>query len=206
MPLDMRRLAAAIGLMLVTATGAIDAHDKHPAGRFQLTIGWQDEPAFTGSKNAVSVAIADARGGPAPDLAGAALSVEVSFGDARVVLPLNPVWGRPGEFRAWLIPTRPGTYAFHITGRIKDQTVDVQSTCSEKTFNCVSDASELQFPAKDPSTGQLADSVSRALPRADRAVSAASSARTLAIAGLVVAVLALAAAIGIGARKGAKGA
>ena len=141
----------------------------------QLTIGWEEEPAFTGSKNAVSVAVADAKGAAVPDSGGGALSVEIVFGDERVVLPLHPVWGRPGEFRAWLIPTRPGTYSFHVTGKIKEQPVDVRSTCSEKTFDCVSDASTLHFPVKDPSTGQLAESVSRALPRADRAVAEAST-------------------------------
>jgi hypothetical protein len=206
MHVDKLRLAAAIGLILLARAIPMDAHDKHPAGRFHLTIGWQEEPAFTGSKNAVSVAVADAKGAAVPDLGDASLSVEIVFGDQRVVLPLRPVWGRPGEFRAWLIPTRSGTYAFHITGRIKDQAVDVRSTCSEKTFDCVADASELHFPIKDPSTGQLAESVSRALPRADRALADASSARTLAIAGLAVAVLALAVAIALGARKGAKGA
>jgi hypothetical protein len=152
------------------------------------------------------VTVTDAKGAAAPDAIGAPLSVEIVFGEERLVLPLQPVFGRPGEFRAWLIPTRPGTYAFHITGKIKEQAIDVSSTCSEKTFDCVSDASELHFPAKDPSTGQLAESVSRALPRADLALSTAGSARTMAMAGLGVAILALVAAIGLGVRKGAKGA
>jgi hypothetical protein len=197
--------AAMAAAVLLDATPAA-AHEKHPVGRLQLTIGWEEEPAFTGSKNAVALAIADAKGTALADAGGVSLSVEVLFGDERVVLPLQPVWGRPGEFRAWLIPTRAGTYSFHITGKIKDQPVDVRSTCSEKTFDCVSDASTLHFPVKDPSTGQLAESVSRALPRADRAAAEASRARTLAIAGLAVAVLALGAAIGFGARKGVRGA
>src|SRR5436190_11593941 len=197
---------AAIGLIVMLLAPSLGAHEKHPAGRFHLTIGWEDEPVFTGSRSAVSAAVTDAKGAAASDAAGAALSVEIAFGGERVVLPLQPVFGRPGEFRAWLIPTRPGTYAFHITGKIKEQPIDVSSTCSEKTFDCVADASELHFPAKDPSTGQLAESVTRALPRADRALAAASSARTIAMAGLGVAVLALAAAIGFGVRKGTKGA
>ena len=202
------RLRAAAAIILFVFSGAIStaAHEKHPAGRFHLTIGWEEEPAFTGSRNAVSVTVTDAKGAAAPDAIGASLLAEIVFGGERVVLPLQPVFGRPGEFRAWIIPTRPGTYAFHITGKIKDQAIDVRSTCSEKTFDCVADAAELHFPAKDPSAGQLAESVSRAVPRADRALAAASSARTLAMAGLAVAVVALAAAIGLGVRKSAKGA
>ena len=196
--------AATIAAAVLLHSWPAAAHEKHPVGRLQLTIGWEDEPAFTGSKNAVSVAVADAKGS-AVDLGGGSLSVEVTFGDERVVLPLHPVGGRPGEFRAWLIPTRPGTYSLHITGKIKDQPVDVRSTCSEKTFDCVSDASTLHFPVKDPSVGQLAESVGRALPRADRAVTEASRARTLAIAALAAAVFALGAAIVFGARKGVRG-
>jgi hypothetical protein len=200
------RLAIAIGLFITLAAGSAAAHEKHSSGRFQLTIGWQEEPAFTGSKNAVSVAVTDAKGVPVPGTVGASLAVEIVFGGERVVLPLNAVFGRPGEFRAWLIPTRPGTYAFNITGKIGEQPIDVRSTCSDKTFDCVLDASELHFPAKDPSTGQLAEAVTRSLPRADRALAAASTARTLATTGLAVAVMALAGAIVAGVRKGPKGA
>lgn len=192
-------------MLLLSSTTTI-AHEKHTAGRFHLEIGWGEEPAFTGYKNSVTVSVADASGKTALDPGGAALSVEVLFGDQHVVLPLRPVWGRPGEFRAWLIPTRPGTYTFHVTGKIKDQPIDVRSTCSEKTFDCVSDASELHFPVKDPSAEQLAESVSRALPRAERAASAASTATRMAIAALAVAVVALAAAVVLGTRRSAKGA
>jgi hypothetical protein len=199
-------MAATIGAAVLLHSSSSAAHEKHPVGRLHLTIGWEDEPAFTGSKNAVSVAVADAKGSAVADASGVSLSVEVTFGDERVVLPLHQVWGRPGEFRAWLIPTRPGTYSFHVTGKIKDQPVDVRSTCSEKTFDCVSDASTLHFPVKDPSIGQLAESVGRALPRADRAVAEASRARTLGIAALAAVVLALGiVAVVFGARKGIKG-
>ena len=169
----------------------------------RLTIGWGDEPAFTGSKNFVSVAVADAAGMPVVDPEGS-LAVEVSFGDQRIMLPLRPAFQRPGEFRAPLVPTRSGTYAFHITGTLKGQTIDTTSTCSDQTFDCVADVSEMQFPVRDPSAGQLAESVNRALPRADRAVDTAAGAQRMAMAAIAVAVLALAVAIGLvvrGSRK-----
>jgi hypothetical protein len=112
----------------------------------------------------------------------------------------------PGRFRASLVPTRAGTYAFHVTGTVKGQAVDVRSTCSESTFHCVSDASDLQFPAKDPSTGQLAESIGRALPRAERALDTAAGARRLALVAVAVAGLALVVAVVLGARKGRQGA
>jgi hypothetical protein len=181
------------------------AHETRKVDRFHLTIGWGDEPTFSGSRNSVEVDLADSAGAPVVDPEGS-LSVEVSFGDQRIVLPLLPAGGRPGKFRAWLVPTRPGSYTFHVTGTVKGQPIDVTSTCSDSTFDCVRDASEIQFPAKDPSVGEIAERVSRTLPRAERALEAAGSARTIAIAAVVAAALALAAAISLGARKGRKGA
>ena len=120
-------------------------------------------------------------------------------------LSLLPARGQPGKFRAWLVPTRPGTYTFHITGTAKGQPIDMTSTCSPETFACVADVSDIQFPVKDPSAGQLADRLSRELPRAEAAMETATGARTLAFAGLAGAVIALGAAIGFGVRKGSTG-
>ena len=105
-----------------------------------------DEPAFAGSRNSVVVALSDSAG-PLKEPA-ASLSVEISFGTERLTLPLEPAFGRPHEYRAWLVPTRAGTYTFHVTGKVKDQAIDITTTCSESTFHCVADASEIQFPVK----------------------------------------------------------
>jgi|SRR6266850_4329370 len=191
--------------LLLALPPAARTHERKAAGGFRLTIGWGDEPAFSGFKNSVVVDVADAAGAPVKDLDGP-LTVEVSFGDERLTLPLVPDGQRPGEVHAWLVPTRPGTYTFHITGRVKGQAIDATSTCSDSTFDCVTDVSEVQFPAKDPSTGQLADRIGRALPRAEQAHGAAAAARNVAIAAILLALLALAAAIGFEARRGRKGA
>jgi hypothetical protein len=184
-----RSVAIGISLVLLGAPAA-SAHDHLVSGDYRLTIGWADEPAFVGFKNAVSVAITDKAESPVAD-AGAPLMVEVSFGEQRLSLPLEAVRQRPGEFRAWLLPTRSGTYAFRIVGTIRDQHVDVTSTCSDKTFHCVTDVASIQFPAKDPSLGDLAERVSRTLPRAERAGESAMSARVLAILAAVAAAAAL---------------
>ena len=181
------------------------AHETKGIGGFRLTLGWGDEPAFSGFRNFVEVDVADGAGHPVADLGGGTLSAEVSFGNERMSLSLLPARGQPGKFRAWLVPTRPGTYTFHITGTVKGQPIDMTSTCSGETFACVADVSDIQFPVKDPSAGQLADRLTRELPRAEGAMEAASGARTLAIAGLAGAVIALGAAIGFGVRKGSAG-
>lgn len=199
------RVACALGLAAALLSGSAAAHDTKKAGAVTLTLGWGDEPAFSGSRNSIDVDVTDARGAPVADPA-ASLGVEVSFGEERVSLPLAPAADRPGRFQAWLVPTRPGTYTFHVTGTIRGQAIDVTSTCSDATFECVADVSGVQFPAKDPSAGQLAEGVSRALPRAERAMEEAASARTVGFAALAMAAVALVATIGLGVRRGRKNA
>ncbi len=177
----------------------IGAHEKKISGALDLVIGWGEEPAFTGSRNSVVVTVSD-RQGPLKDPA-ASLSVEIVFGSERITLPLDPVLNRPHEFRAWLVPTRAGTYAFHVTGKIRGQAIDVTSTCAENTFHCVEEASEIQFPVKDPSAGQLADRIDRSLPRAELATETAASARLLAITALGISIVGAAAAIFISLRR-----
>jgi hypothetical protein len=181
-------VAIGITAVLLSPSG-VSAHEHLVAGDYRLTVGWAEEPAFIGFKNAVSVVITDKAETPVVD--ATALMVEVSFGEQRVTLPLEAVRQGPGEFRAWLLPTRAGTYAFRIVGTIRGQHVDVVSTCSDKTFHCVSDAAAIQFPAKDPSMGDLAERVSRTLPRAERAGEAAASARVFAMLAAVAAGAAL---------------
>ena len=186
------RVSVMTAVLIAALPAGASAHDTKMVGPLRVTIGWAEEPAFTGSRNAVVVTLAD-NAGPLKAPA-ASLSVEIAFGSERITLPLEPV--QPHELRAWLVPTRAGTYTFHVTGKVRSQAVDVTSTCSESTFHCVADASQIQFPAKDPSAGQLADRLGRVLPRADAASERAGRALGFALAALAVAGLALAASIG----------
>ncbi len=183
-----RVLTAAIALLL--CTGAVSAHEKKNAGSLALTIGWSDEPAFSGVRNAIEVDVADGAGKAVAD-PDASLAVEVTFGTDRTTLPLAPAAQDPGKYRAWLVPTRAGVYTFHVSGTIRRQAVDVTSTCSDTTFACVGDATAIQFPGGDPSPGQLADRIARTAPRADAAAGRADLARQISFAALAVSVLAL---------------
>src|SRR3954463_5591442 len=125
-------LAALVAVLLALATPAA-AHVEGRAGPFRLTLGWVDEPALSGSKNYVEVAVSDASGAPVAVRAGA-LEGEGSFSAAVTRLPLVPA-EKPGELRAVIVPTRPGSYAFHVTGTLRGKTVDAQATCSGATFD-----------------------------------------------------------------------
>jgi hypothetical protein len=187
----MRRVIAltVVAAALVAATGA-SGHLRTISGGFRLEVGWVQEPAYVGSVNAIEVAVSDPRSG-APVLAPNSLVVQVSYGDRRISLPLQPSDEQPGTFTAPLEPTAAGTYAFHVSGAIRGRQIDVVATCSERTFDCVSLPSAIQFPATVPTADQQALAVSRALQRAQDATDSAGTSRTIAVVALVLAVLAV---------------
>ena len=188
------RLAISLSAALLTLSASIRAIDKQTVGTMQLTIGWGDESAFAGSRNSIDVAVADSTGAPVADPTNT-LSVEVSFGDRRLRLPLLPVDRRPGMFRAWIVPSRAGSYAFHITGRLKGEAIDITSACSEKTFQCVTEPGEVQFPEKDPTSAQLAETVSNSQARVQQAIDDATEARLISFVALAVSGAAVALAV-----------
>jgi hypothetical protein len=200
---SLQSVVAFLGMLAMAFPAGAGAHVAERSGPFRVTMGWGEEPAYTGAPNFVEVAVTDIASGAAPAIPPGALDVEVSFGQnaATTTLPLTPS-GTRGQLRATIVPTRPGTYAFHVTGTVRDKPLDVQATCSPSTFDCVSDASAVQFPAKDPSTGQLAERVERGIARAERADSGGNDG--IAIAALIVAALALVTSGAALARRRAK--
>jgi hypothetical protein len=182
--------------LFVASTAA--AHVEKESGPFRVELGWGVEPPLAGLDNFVQVELADSAGAPVAVPAGA-LSVEVTYGASAVTLPLVPAEA-PGELRAELVPTRPGTYAFHVSGSVGGQTVAVSATCSASTFECVEDSSGAEFPVSDPSSGELAQRLVRESERVEQAGDDADSARSLAVVALALAAAALATAVGIGLR------
>jgi hypothetical protein len=214
-------MAAAIGLagMLVTLAGAgpAPAHEERKAGNYVFHVGFGDEPAYAGAKNSVQLLLHDAKTDkPVVDL-GDTLKVDVTQGvgsatdDTRkLTMNVEPdfevgEFGTPGDYRAFFIPTTPGTYTFHFTGTIKGQRVDEKFSSGPQTFSDADDPAQVQFPVKDPSGAQLTARLDREVPRlndalaasrtrASRAEDAAGQARIIAVVGVVVGVLGLAVA------------
>jgi len=206
-PIRRHLARSLVAALLLTPVGAVAgatpavAHERRALGEFQVVVGWGDEPAYTGFKNSVQVTLSEAdSGSPVTDL-GDTLKVEVSKGSDATTLPVEPNFrvggfGTPGDYRAWLTPTRPGTYTFRLVGTVRGQTVDASFTSSETTFNEVEDVATIQFPAKDPSPGQLATRIEREIPRAvdaglRQADDRVDDARTLAMVAVVVGALGL---------------
>jgi hypothetical protein len=210
------RLIVTGGLMLtmfVLLAGPAAAHEERHVGDLDLVVGFGQEPAYSGQPNSVLLLLS--RGGqPITDLTDT-LSVTVGFGDQSKDLSVAPFFeigefGTPGDYRAWLIPTRAGKYTFHFTGTINGTKIDETFTSGPTTFDEVVNASDVEFPVQDPTNGELADRIDREIPRleasitavktsVDRSVGSAvddvSSARTLALVGVALGALGLIAAI-----------
>ena len=181
-----RCLVLATVLFVALAGPSASAHDVETAGPLQLSLGWAQEPAYSGVANAVELTVTSILDGtPIADVGDAALTTEVTFGSETVVLELVPN-GEPGVLEAELVPTRPGTYRFHLAGTIADQEIDFTSVCSEETFDCVVELADLQFPKRDPSTGELSERFDRELGREE-----GNGDRVIAVTALGVATLAL---------------
>lgn len=191
-----RVLAAAAVVALVSAPPA-QAHEERKVGDHVFDVGWLEEPTYVGFLNAVYFAAAH---GDEP--AEGSFEVEVIFGrkngETRTSpMPLEPIFGRPGEYQAPVVPTRPGTYTFHISGELEDgDEVDEFFTSGPGTFDEVREADAVQFPVQDPSSGELAEAVERLQSRVAELTAAiqeepaaedpAAGARLLAIVGIAI--------------------
>src|SRR4051794_1257459 len=185
-----RRCLSVVAALAFVFPAAAAAHVEKRSGPFRVTMGWAEEPPYSGSLNAVEVDVADPDGTPIAVPPGS-LDAEVTFGKALASMPLFPADER-GTLQAKIIPTRPGTYAFHVTGTLRGHDIDAQATCGGATFDCVLEPVGIQFPVKEPSAGQLAERVERGLPRAERAAENADGGQTVAVIALIVAGLSLA--------------
>jgi len=141
-----------------------EAHAQRTVGSITFEIGWGDEPAYSGFKNSVQFLPADRTTG------GDTMKVDVKFGDQTKTLSFAPNFeiagsGEPGDYRAWIVPTRPGSYTFHLTGTVHGQKIDTSITSGEKTFDDITGPLDVQFPAQDPASAQLADRLDRGLAR-----------------------------------------
>jgi hypothetical protein len=187
--------AAALGIASVGSVAPAVAHEHRGVGDRQFTVGWLNEPTYAGYINAVQFEAAHKGGGP---ITAANLKVVVLFGTKSSstrsdLLALEPSDETPGTYTAAIIPTRPGTYTFHVTGSLAGgEKIDQFFTSGDKTFDDVAEPRAAEFPAKDPSVSQLAQRLDRADKDAKSAKSRANIAFVFGVVGLALGVAGLA--------------
>ena len=196
-PLRFLFIGVVATLFALSAATAF-AHENRKVGRLTAVVGWDVEPAIAGFQNAVGISL------EGPGAESAELEVTVIFGDGETTepLPLEPAFDDPTYYTATIIPTRPGEYTFEIFGDVGGDSFDESFTSGEDTFDDVRNPSDLEFPIKDPTRGELAEGLERVSDRIEGATGAGSEdgtpsdtmARSLAVAAVALAVVALLAA------------
>ncbi|HVL81971.1 MAG TPA: hypothetical protein VM840_10310 [Actinomycetota bacterium] len=150
-----------VALFAVASPTAALAHGQRDVDGRRFVLGWLNEPAYVEQPNAVQMIVRDGSGRPIEDLADS-LTVEVRFGDrSSGPLRFEPAFGSPGEYHAAIVPTQPGRYAFHVTGTIDGQRIDVEMEAGPDTFDEVGTLGEIQFPDPLPGAGEQATRVER---------------------------------------------
>ena len=185
---------ALAGLILLGPAADASAHITKVVGPLRVSIGWGNEPAIAGLQNFVEVGVTDASGRP---VSSANLEVQVAAAGARTSLPVRP-GEEPGAYAATLIPTRPGTYSFHLTGRPTGRDRPGHDLL-RGDLRLRRPRLRGRVPCQGPLGGELAQRLSRELPRAEQGGDGAEQAKTIAIAALAVAAVAI--ALGLRSRR-----
>ena len=206
------RIVAAAGVATLAGLGGATtalAHDVHPFGPYSIALGWLHEPAYVGMDNAVQVLVKQ-DDKAFTDISDKDLTVVVSLGNQKMdSMPVVPSadpdtgLGIPGEYEMHFIPTAPGNYTFHITGKIKDTPIDETVTASDKTFAEVQNANAVEWPNKVPSNADLSTLVNKQTPRINAVQTAANQnagAKDDANHAMAVAIVALVVAAIVGLR------
>jgi hypothetical protein len=179
-----RVLAAMAALAIVASSFAVGstvalAHERRQVGPYTFVVGWVNEPAYVNSMNALDLAVTETQAGKAVEGLDKTLKAEVIVGGGAKALPLTLAarFGMPGRYQGFVLPTKTGEYVFHISGTAGTTNVDERFESGPGRFGSIESTDALQFPDKLVTTAELA-------ARMD-------TLQTLAIAGLVLAGLAL---------------
>ncbi len=146
--------AVAVTLLVASFTLAF-AHETRTVGKYDFEVGWLNEPAYVNMPNAMSISVTDHATQKPVDGLVSALQAEVIFGGESMQLKLRPVDEQAGLILGDLIPTKTGSYIFHITGNIAGQAIDERFESGPGRFDDVTDATALQFPTKLGSSQDL---------------------------------------------------
>jgi hypothetical protein len=176
-------LGIALPLLLTPRTAF--AHERREVGKYQLVVGFLNEPAYQGQMNAAYFAITDREAQKPVEGLDKTLKVSVAFGGGQSKeFSLRPRPQMPGQYIADFIPTRPGSYVFTFTGMIEGLQVNERFESGPGRVNDIEPATAVQFPVPETSTSELQQSLSEARQQA-------VAANNLALAGLGLGALSL---------------
>lgn len=172
-------VAIVVGSLLMFS-GEADAHERRNVGPYQLVVGWLNEPAYLGQLNSLDLRVTDTRTTQPVTGLEKTLTANVAAGGlAPYTLTVSARFGTAGAYNGWVMPTAPGTYTFHLKGKIDTLDVDEKFTSGPGTFGDIEDTAAVQYPAKVP----VADALSKKL---DAIQASVDQTRVIAILALVI--------------------
>lgn len=187
---SIRALAAlaVIVFTLALSTTSAAAHERRTVGQYQLVVGFLTEPAYAGQPNGLDLRVSDTRTNQPVEGLEKTLKAEVTYGGlAPLALTITARFGQAGAYGGQFVPTKSGTYIFHLTGKIGTQDIDEKFESGPNRFSDVEGLGALQYPDKVPGGSDLARSLADLRSDTDRL-------RVLVIGGVL---LAIAIAIGV---------
>lgn len=197
----IRSLGALAALAVIISTLAFsasvaDAHERRTVGSYQLVVGFLTEPAYSGQPNGLDLRVTDTRTTQPVEGLEKTLKADVTFGGlAALPLTVTARFGQTGAYAGQFVPTKPGTYIFHITGKIGTQDIDERFESGPNRFNDIEALGALQYPDKVPGGSDLGKALADLRSESDQL-------RLLVIAGVAVAIgIAIAAPIVLGRRR-----
>ena len=135
-------------MVMLALMATVSAHEGREVGdgKYEVEFGWRGEPAYTTLLNGPELVIRTVGDGQPIEGLDEMLRLEVNYGGKSKVLRLRAVLDSPGSYTADLIPTQPGDYSFHLTGKIGDAIIDEVFDSSKGEFSTVEPISDIQFP------------------------------------------------------------
>lgn len=211
----MRRIIAfmLVAVLALIAGGLANlnhalAHEHRAVGSYGFVVGFLNEPSIANQPSGLDLTVkfyangqvptsegdeaAEAAGQPVEGL-DKTLNAEVIVGGAakKMQLTLEPAFNNPGHYEGHFIPTAPGDYTFHISGKVQDKDVDESFSSGPQTFDPVDDPADLQFPDKLSTTAELQSSITALQNKSSGGSD--DTARVLGIIGIIAGVVGVAA-------------
>lgn len=157
--------AAVFGVALAPFGAAAHGGREVAGGKFEMVVGFLDEPVYAGDKSGLDLKVSYAPQGLATPEDGdheeggapvtgleETLKAEVIFGEQTLDLPLSAAWDEEGVYHSWFFPSQAGDYTFHISGTIDGVAIDESFTSTKDGFGAVRDPLPVTFPAASASS------------------------------------------------------
>ena len=153
------------------------AHITKVFGNYLVTVGWQNEPTYSGLLNAPIVEVKKGSGDNAKPVINALANIQISikYGSVTKQLDFVPDSTVDGQYVSPLIPTKVGSYSLIMKGTVEDQSID-----TEIPLDDVASVDTLNFPpsssADTSNIGQVGTIINQLTSDIEDAKSSANSA------------------------------